>query len=269
MRTSTLRRAFVVISRASSPMAALTSLGPHTRPRASRRSRFSLFFSSSPGFRARDAPLSLLLMVEAGTAPTPLQGAPFLCRPNLAGLASPTGGASDGTSTGASGGTPMGEALPRQSSHCRATPFVLFLQFSSGVFFVFARSPLDAVLASIFPLRWLCQGMRSVFLPASYGARSWAGVPPAQVALVLGSGRRWVVLCFGRSAGCPDGRGLTPSLDGGPSSRSLRGCTRLTPELAALDGLLAASFARPARTSRDHRRGPAAPSERALRYLTG
>lgn len=46
------------------------------------------------------------------------------------------------------------------------TPVVLFLQFTSGVFFVFTQLPgyLQTV-AEIFPLKWLAQGMRSVFLP--------------------------------------------------------------------------------------------------------
>jgi ABC-2 type transport system permease protein len=49
-------------------------------------------------------------------------------------------------------------------------PFVV-LQFISGVFLPF--SDLSATLKTIsglFPLRWLAQGMRSVFLPDSYQA---------------------------------------------------------------------------------------------------
>jgi len=57
-----------------------------------------------------------------------------------------------------------------QAAAAIATPVVLFLQFSSGIFFVYTKEPkwMQAI-ASVFPLRWLAQGMRSVFLPASYG----------------------------------------------------------------------------------------------------
>ncbi|MDP1877738.1 MAG: ABC transporter permease [Actinomycetota bacterium] len=45
-------------------------------------------------------------------------------------------------------------------------PIVLVLQFTSGVFFVFNQLP-DWMqkFASLFPLKWLAQAMRSVFLP--------------------------------------------------------------------------------------------------------
>lgn len=47
-----------------------------------------------------------------------------------------------------------------------ATPIVLVLQFTSGVFFVFTQLPeWMQKFASIFPLKWLAQAMRSVFLP--------------------------------------------------------------------------------------------------------
>jgi ABC-2 type transport system permease protein len=74
-----------------------------------------------------------------------------------------------------------------QAAAAIAAPLVLFLQFSSGVFFVYGQEPgWMRFIASIFPLRWLCQGMRSVFLPASYGTQEVGGsfhLP--QVALVL------------------------------------------------------------------------------------
>lgn len=49
------------------------------------------------------------------------------------------------------------------------TPVVLVLQFTSGVFVVFTQLPewLQA-FGSVFPLRWLAQGMRSVFLPEQF-----------------------------------------------------------------------------------------------------
>ena len=46
------------------------------------------------------------------------------------------------------------------------TPVVLVLQFLSGVFFQFNNLPgWMQSLASVFPLKWMAQGMRSVFLP--------------------------------------------------------------------------------------------------------
>jgi len=46
------------------------------------------------------------------------------------------------------------------------TPIVVVLQFISGVFFPYTNLPeWMRVVASVFPLRWMAQGMRSVFLP--------------------------------------------------------------------------------------------------------
>ena len=57
-----------------------------------------------------------------------------------------------------------------------ATPIVLVLQFTSGVFFVFSQLPQwMQTFASIFPLKWLAQAMRSVFLPESAAAMEVAG----------------------------------------------------------------------------------------------
>ncbi len=58
------------------------------------------------------------------------------------------------------------------------SPLVIILQFISGVFFVFSDLPnWMKHVASLFPLKWLTQGMRSVFLPDSYKyhevAKSW------------------------------------------------------------------------------------------------
>lgn len=48
------------------------------------------------------------------------------------------------------------------------TPVVLVLQFTSGVFFAFNQLPhWMQTFASLFPLKWLTQGMRYVFLPDS------------------------------------------------------------------------------------------------------
>lgn len=58
------------------------------------------------------------------------------------------------------------------------SPIVIILQFFSGVFFVFTQLPSwMQQVAAIFPLKWLTQGMRSVFLPESFAsqevAKSW------------------------------------------------------------------------------------------------
>ena len=58
--------------------------------------------------------------------------------------------------------------LPRSGKSATAViiPIVLVLQFISGVYLTFTSLPewLQNV-ASVFPLKWLAQGMRSVFLP--------------------------------------------------------------------------------------------------------
>ena len=63
-----------------------------------------------------------------------------------------------------------------RSASAVITPIVLVLQFISGVFFVFAQLPKWMQdVASIFPLRWMTQGMRSVFLPDSFKAQEVGG----------------------------------------------------------------------------------------------
>jgi ABC-2 type transport system permease protein len=55
-------------------------------------------------------------------------------------------------------------------------PIAIVLQFISGVFFVFTSLPgWMQTIGALFPLKWLTQGMRSVFLPAAYAAREPAG----------------------------------------------------------------------------------------------
>ncbi|HEX4056783.1 MAG TPA: ABC transporter permease [Galbitalea sp.] len=62
-------------------------------------------------------------------------------------------------------------ALPRSGRSATAViiPITLILQFISGVYLQFSILPtwLQNV-ASVFPLKWLAQGMRSVFLPDSF-----------------------------------------------------------------------------------------------------
>lgn len=62
-------------------------------------------------------------------------------------------------------------ALPRdgKSAPALVTPPFLFLQFVSGVFFVFTDLPkVLQNIASLFPLRWMASGLRYVFLPDSF-----------------------------------------------------------------------------------------------------
>jgi len=58
------------------------------------------------------------------------------------------------------------------------SPIVIIMQFFSGVFFVFTQLPKWMQdIAAVFPLKWLCQGIRSVFLPDAFAqsevAHSW------------------------------------------------------------------------------------------------
>lgn len=65
---------------------------------------------------------------------------------------------------------------------------VLIIQFISGVYFTFSDLPhwLQQV-ASVFPLKWIAQGMRSVFYPDSLASHEMAGTwEHGRVALVLG-----------------------------------------------------------------------------------
>jgi ABC-2 type transport system permease protein len=63
-----------------------------------------------------------------------------------------------------------------RSASAVVSPVVIILQFFSGVFFVFTDLPAwMQQVAAIFPLKWMTQGMRSVFLPDSFAAREVAG----------------------------------------------------------------------------------------------
>lgn len=78
-----------------------------------------------------------------------------------------------GTATGTLCGVAF-SSVPRSGKSASAvvTPIVLVLQFISGVFFVFNDLPTwMQQVASVFPLKWMAQGMRSVFLPPS--AEAW------------------------------------------------------------------------------------------------
>jgi ABC-2 type transport system permease protein len=86
-------------------------------------------------------------------------------------------------------------SLPREGKRAPAmvTPVALVLQFISGVFFVFTELPgWMQQIAALFPLKWLTQGMRSVFLPDSFAAtEAGGGWELGRIALVLGL---WVVV---------------------------------------------------------------------------
>ena len=81
------------------------------------------------------------------------------------------------TLLGITGSTLLGIAfssVPRSGRGASAmvTPIVLVLQFISGVFFIFNQLPSWMQnVASIFPLKWLTQGMRSVFLQESFASQ--------------------------------------------------------------------------------------------------
>jgi ABC-2 type transport system permease protein len=80
-------------------------------------------------------------------------------------------------------------SIPKSGRGASATvsPIVIILQFISGVFFVFSDLPKWMQdIAAIFPLKWLTQGMRSVFLPDSFAIKepghSWE---IGKIALIL------------------------------------------------------------------------------------
>ncbi len=94
-----------------------------------------------------------------------------------------------GTASGAICGVAF-SSLPRSARSANAIvgPVVLILQFASGVFFMYSDLPSwMQQAAALFPLKWLAQGMRSVFLPdwatSLESAGSWEH---GRTALVLG-----------------------------------------------------------------------------------
>jgi len=86
-------------------------------------------------------------------------------------------------------------AVPRTGKSATAViiPIVLVLQFISGVYLAFTNLPtwLQNV-ASVFPLKWLAQGMRSVFLPSTLEAAEAGGswnLPGVAIVLAI-----WLVV---------------------------------------------------------------------------
>ena len=81
-------------------------------------------------------------------------------------------------------------SVPRSGKSATAVvvPIALALQFVSGVYLTFSQLPewLQNI-ASIFPLKWMAQGMRAVFLPDSYATLEQTGDwNLAGVAIALG-----------------------------------------------------------------------------------
>jgi ABC-2 type transport system permease protein len=94
---------------------------------------------------------------------------------------------------GSAAGTVLGIAfsvVPKSARSAAAivTPVVLILQFISGVYFVFySLPPWMQQLGALFPVKWLAQGMRSVFLPDQMAALEAAGTwEHGLTAIVLG-----------------------------------------------------------------------------------
>jgi ABC-2 type transport system permease protein len=75
----------------------------------------------------------------------------------------------------------------RRSASALISPLALLLEFVSGVFMPFGRLPhWLQLVASLFPVKWLAQGLRSVFLPEALAADEPAGSwELGRVALVL------------------------------------------------------------------------------------
>jgi ABC-2 type transport system permease protein len=95
-------------------------------------------------------------------------------------------------------GTVLGLAVASVAGSARSAAagipaFAVVLQFLSGVFFIDSDLPrwMDQV-AALFPLKWMVQGMRSVFLPDSAAVAEQAGSwEHGTTALVLAA---WVII---------------------------------------------------------------------------
>jgi ABC-2 type transport system permease protein len=88
-------------------------------------------------------------------------------------------------------------SVPRSGRSASAviSPIVIVAQFISGVFFVYSElPPWMQQIGALLPLKWLTQGMRSVFLPDSFASEEVAGSwELGRVALVLVA---WGVVSF-------------------------------------------------------------------------
>jgi len=93
-----------------------------------------------------------------------------------------------GTAAGAVCGVAY-SSVPRSGRSASAVVVapLLVLQFTSGVFFSVSQIPVWMLdLSALFPLKWIAQGMRSVFLPDAFAAAEPAGAwQPGATAAVL------------------------------------------------------------------------------------
>src|SRR3954469_13702471 len=94
---------------------------------------------------------------------------------------------------GSAAGTLLGIAVSSlakngRSASAMVTPIALVLQFISGVFFLFSQVPTwMQTVAAFFPLKWMAQGLRSVFLPDVLARAEPAGSwELGRIALMLG-----------------------------------------------------------------------------------
>lgn len=93
-----------------------------------------------------------------------------------------------GTAACALAGVAYSAVIPNsRSAAAIVTPVFMVLQFISGVFYPFDKLPSwMQSTAALFPLKWMAQGFRSVFLPDSFTAVEPAGAwELGRIALVL------------------------------------------------------------------------------------
>ena len=92
-----------------------------------------------------------------------------------------------GTASGAALGVAV-SSVPKQAKNANAivqAPFIFF-QFISGVYLLYRDvPPVLQQVASLFPLKWMTQGLRSVFLPDSWQAVEPAGTWERPLVLVI------------------------------------------------------------------------------------
>jgi ABC-2 type transport system permease protein len=95
---------------------------------------------------------------------------------------------------GTSAGLAIGGMMPSaRAANAFLIPFLLLLQFISGVFLAFPDLPLWMKdLSAMFSLKWTAQGLRSVFLPEAFVAAEQTG--SWQLGLTAGVLGLWLVV---------------------------------------------------------------------------
>jgi ABC-2 type transport system permease protein len=92
-----------------------------------------------------------------------------------------------GTASGSALGVAV-SSIPKSARNANAivqAPFI-FLQFISGVYLLFSDvPPVLQQVASLFPLKWMTQGLRSVFLPDTWQVMEPAGSWERPLVLVV------------------------------------------------------------------------------------